>query len=745
MGIIIQLDEHLANQIAAGEVVERPASVLKELIENAVDAGAKHVDVTAEEGGLSLIRVVDDGAGIQPDDLLTAFQRHATSKIASGRDLFQISTLGFRGEALPSIAAVSKVRCLSASESGGLGRLLEIEGGTVKRHEDAAAPKGTDMSVKELFYNTPARLKYMRTIQTELSHLSDVIYRQALARPDIAFTFSHNGTVLLRTPGNGDLKQVVAAIYGSGPAKAMLEVQADGPDFSLSGLTAMPIETRSSRGAVTVIVNGRFVRSPAVVQPLLQAYHTLLPINRYPLSVLHLRMHPSLLDVNVHPAKLEVRFSKETELRAFVEAAVKKALEAYAYIPSGTAVRKPKEQTWQQEQIRFHVPPIGASEASSVPEAPRQAIDPASPDAQKYAGAKGAGSSSEADPASPRDASTGLTAIGASDSAASRSPSDDWRSYDSATQPASQRPSFERFAPASSGYKKAGDAMAGSDSAPNLPLSGIDSAANLQLSAADSATPARPWSEGASDSRKDALRESKTSDYSAARRDPWNDRGRKSETSALQDHVWRTAFGAAGAETKPEFPELYWIGQLHGTYIVAQNDTGLYLIDQHAAHERIHYEIYYDKFGDPAAASQELLLPVTLSFAPDEYAAIRGKLPWFELAGVYLEDFGGNTFIVRAVPHWLPEGDEADIVREMADWILKERGIDLHKIREKAAILCSCKASIKANQALTREAGETLLRRLAACKQPYTCPHGRPIVVSFTTYELEKMFKRVMS
>ncbi|WP_420872093.1 DNA mismatch repair MutL family protein [Cohnella rhizosphaerae] len=209
--------------------------------------------------------------------------------------------------------------------------------------------------------------------------------------------------------------------------------------------------------------------------------------------------------------------------------------------------------------------------------------------------------------------------------------------------------------------------------------------------------------------------------------------------------MWRAAFGAAAAETKPEFPELYWIGQLHGTYIVAQNDGGLYLIDQHAAHERIHYEIYYEKFGDPAAASQELLLPVTLSFAPDEYAAIRGKLPWFELAGVYLEDFGGNTFIVRAVPHWLPEGDEADIVREMAEWILKERGIDLHKIREKAAILCSCKASIKANQALTREAGETLLRRLAACKQPYTCPHGRPIVVSFTTYELEKMFKRVMS
>ena len=195
MGVIRLLDDHLANQIAAGEVVERPSSVLKELIENAVDAGATTIDVTAEEGGLALLRIVDNGSGILPEDLPTAFERHATSKIASGKDLFQIATLGFRGEALPSIAAVAKVRCLSATDSSGLGRVLEIEGGVIKRHEDAAAPKGTDMTVRELFYNTPARLKYMKTVQTELSHLSDVMYRQALARPDIAFTFTHNGNV----------------------------------------------------------------------------------------------------------------------------------------------------------------------------------------------------------------------------------------------------------------------------------------------------------------------------------------------------------------------------------------------------------------------------------------------------------------------------------------------------------------------------------------------------------------------
>ena len=226
MGVIRVLDEHLANQIAAGEVVERPASVLKELIENAVDAGATAVDVTAEDGGLALLRIVDNGCGIAPEDLRTAFQRHATSKIASARDLFQIATLGFRGEALPSIAAVAKVRCVSSADSSGLGRLLEIEGGEIKREEDAASARGTDMTIRELFYNTPARLKYMKTVQTELSHLSDVMYRQALARPDISFTFAHNGTTLLRTPGNGDLRQVVAAIYGTAAAKAMVELAA---------------------------------------------------------------------------------------------------------------------------------------------------------------------------------------------------------------------------------------------------------------------------------------------------------------------------------------------------------------------------------------------------------------------------------------------------------------------------------------------------------------------------------------
>ncbi|WP_276351449.1 DNA mismatch repair endonuclease MutL [Cohnella caldifontis] len=661
MGIIRPLDEHLANQIAAGEVVERPASVLKELIENAVDAGAARIEIEAEEGGLTFLRIQDDGSGMLPDDLLTAFERHATSKIASARDLFQIGTLGFRGEALPSIASVAKVRCVSASDGSGLARFVEIEGGTLAGQGETNAPQGTEMVVRDLFFNTPARLKYMKTIQTELGHLSDVVYRQALARPDISFTFKHNGSLLLRTAGTGDLRQVVAAIYGTAAAKAMIELSGESPDYGLSGLTAMPVETRANRNAVTILVNGRFVRSQAVVQPLMQAYHTLLPVHRYPLSVLHLRMHPSLVDVNVHPAKLEVRFSKEAELRAFVEQQVKEALSGQAYIPSGGSVRTPKPApSWVQDQIRFQLPP-----AESVP-------------------------------------------AEAAESAA----------YTASAAPAEW-----------TGVRETGEPFAAKTAAPNT--ASYREAAAAGAAAPKPDIPERGWSYG---------RDGGSSSGMPVRKPA------APEPDKVPEAVWQAAFAAPAdrEEQSPAFPELSWIGQLHGTYIVAQNENGLYLIDQHAAHERIHYEYYFDKFGRPEEASQELLLPLTLEFAPDEFALLRERMPVFESAGVYLEEFGGNTFIVRAVPHWFPKGDEAEIAREMAEWVLQERKVDLHALREKAAILCSCKASIKANQALTRESGERLLERLGRCRMPYTCPHGRPIVVSFTKYELEKLFKRVM-
>ena len=310
MGRIKVLDEHLANQIAAGEVVERPASVVKELVENAVDAGATIVDVTIEEGGLSLIRVQDNGSGIEPEDMETAFQRHATSKLLTDRDLFRIASLGFRGEALPSIAAVAKVDCISSGSDNGLGRRIVLEGGRLTVDEHAGAAQGTDMSVRDLFFNTPARLKYMKSIQTELGHISDYLYRIALAHPGIAFSLTHNGGSLLRTLGSGDRLQVIAAVYGTATAKAMLPLRGEHPDYELNGYVSKPEMTRASRSAITTVVNGRYIRSFAVQGALMAAYHTLLPINRFPVAVLEIGMHPGLVDVNVHPSKMEVRFEQ---------------------------------------------------------------------------------------------------------------------------------------------------------------------------------------------------------------------------------------------------------------------------------------------------------------------------------------------------------------------------------------------------------------------------------------------------
>ncbi|KPV55222.1 hypothetical protein QJ48_34325, partial [Paenibacillus sp. A3] len=362
MGKINILDEHIANQIAAGEVVERPSSVVKELVENAIDAGSTRIDVAIEEGGLELIRVTDNGSGMDPDDCETAFFRHATSKIASTQDLFAIRTLGFRGEALPSIAAVSKVECLTAPDTSGLGCRFVIEGGAVRSKTEATAPRGTDIAVRELFYNTPARLKYMKTIQTELGHVTDYIYRLALAHPRIAFTLKHNGHTLVQTLGNGDLLQAIAAIYGTTVAKSMLPIRGETLDYRLDGYIAKPELTRANRGGISTVINGRYIRNYPMVQALLQGYHTLLPINRFPVAVLHVQMDPTLIDVNVHPAKLEVRFSKEAELMQLVEREVRETLGKQRLIPAASmpAAKRPQEAV-VQEQLELYRPQASAA------------------------------------------------------------------------------------------------------------------------------------------------------------------------------------------------------------------------------------------------------------------------------------------------------------------------------------------------------------------------------------------------
>lgn len=681
MGKIKVLDEQLANQIAAGEVVERPASVVKELVENAVDAGSTTVDIMIEEGGLTLIKVIDNGYGIEASDIVTAFQRHATSKISTSSDLFRIASLGFRGEALPSIAAVSRLQCISSETSTGLARRIVIEGGKVTIDEPANAPQGTEMTVRDLFYNTPARLKYMKAIQTELGHISDYINRIALAHPGIAFTFKHNGNVLLRTLGTGDRLQVIAAVYGSNTAKVMLPIEAETSDYELRGYISKPELTRANRNGITAIVNGRYIRSHTINQSLLQAYHTLLPINRFPLAILELGMHPSLLDVNVHPSKMEVRFSKEPELRVLIEDAIKSVLGRQRHIPGPESSSKQERSKplFVQDAISFHRPEPAADSFKPFQPAPstnKANTAPYKPPVieREYV---------------PRNAAEKLYAppVTNTEALAVREASAPW---EQAAASVAEQPIAETAQQ---------DLM--SDSIKSEPPD-LDASVNEAIPAHDLPPAEAPVAQLPSDD------------------------------------------DAPSGE--PSFPELYWIGQHHGTYIVAQSQDGLYLIDQHAAHERINYEYYFHKFGHPEAASQQLLVPLTLEFTTGEASQLRDLIPMFAQAGVELEPFGAQTFLVRSYPEWMPQGEEQSLLEEMAELLIAERkSIDIGKLREKAAIMCACKASIKANDRMNREEGETLLARLANCKQPYTCPHGRPIIVHLSTYQLEKMFKRVMS
>lgn len=630
MGNIKLLDEQIANQIAAGEVVERPSSVVKELVENSIDAGATRIDVTIEEGGLQLIRIVDNGSGMESDDCELAFSRHATSKIQSGKDLFAIRTLGFRGEALPSIAAVSKLTCITSSDNTGLGRKLVIHGGRILDVGEVTASRGTDITVSELFYNTPARLKYMKTVQTELGHVSDYMYRLALAHPQIAFTLSHNGNILLQTQSGSNMLQAIAAIYGTAIGKQMIALEGSNLDYTVEGFISKTELTRSNRSGISLIINGRYVRNLALNAAILRGYHTLLPINRFPIVVLQITMDPTLVDVNVHPSKLEVRFSKEVELMEFVETLIKSALGMQVLIPHGAMPTSSKNQ-YVQEQLVLSRPPV----LEDTSYAPKQ-----------------------------------------------EQPIRETFRYNNDAPRNSQTPATNQM-PGSTGQ--------------GLPRRLAD----------------LPF-ESPKGTIKGVAEESRN-------------------------------FLAAPTAEAPQFPTLAPIGQLHGTYLLAQNESGLFLIDQHAAHERMNYEYYYEKFGAPSPASQELLVPLTLEFTPSEAGHIVDKLILLEQVGVFLEGFGGNSFIVRAYPHWFPAGEEKAIIEEMCELLIAEKkGVELAKLREKSAIMCSCKASIKANHALSIAEMEALLDRLGKCNNPYTCPHGRPIVVSFSTYELEKMFKRVM-
>lgn len=609
--IITVMDDSLSNKIAAGEVVERPASIVKELVENAIDAGATIVEISLEEAGLTSIRVTDNGKGMSHRDALQAFERHATSKIKNEHDLFRIRTLGFRGEALASIASVSKIQ-LWTSDGETTGTEVELDGGTIIRHDYAALRKGTDITVSQLFFNTPARLKHMKTIQTELGHTIDLVNRLALSHPLISFKLYHHSQQLLYTIGNGDQRRVIAAIYGVATAQKMIPFTTENADYKVTGLLSLPELTRASRNYMTLIVNGRWVKSHAVNHTILDAYHTYLPIGRYPITVINVEGDPLLLDVNVHPSKQQIRMSKEGELLNLLKEAVRSTIQQQVIVPDAIKKQPIMKPTTVQPTI-WDAMPIVREQNSSLKKATEQMVE----------------------------------------------------------------------------------GMAVNEILP-------DPTFIPETEQVNNETEEKEWSE-------------------------------------------EEEIPTVSSKREHRFPSLVPVGQVHGTYIIAQNEDGFYMIDQHAAQERIKYEYFRDRLqAADHGERQMLLLPLIFHYSMDEKVRIEENIQHLHDVGIYLEPFGPTSYTVKEYPAWFPNGEETSIIEHMIEQVLQTKKVDVGKLREESAILMSCKKSIKANHYLSIQDMEKLLEDLSKAENPFTCPHGRPVLIHFSTYEIEKMFKRVM-
>ena len=589
MSVIKVMDEILANKIAAGEVVERCASVVKELVENSIDADAKEIKVELVDAGTKSIKVVDDGKGMDETDAVLAFSRHATSKIEDEDDLFRLNTLGFRGEALASIAAVSKVDLKTSS--GKVGTHVIINGGKVLKKEKGDARKGTSITVSELFYNTPARLKHMKSLYTELASITDYMNKLALSKPSIRFTLVNNENVILKTDGSGNVLKTIKAIYGADVAKKMLQIKSLNSDYEIEGFISSPEVHRSSRNNMITLVNGRVVKNALINKTINDSYHSYKPDNRYPITVIYITVDPSVIDVNIHPTKMDIKFSKIDTLLQLISDTIKSTITGKNLIPEVVV----KEKNEKYEEITLNL----EREKSDIS-------------------------------------------------------------------------SFEK------------------------PLI--------------------------------------TNDF-------YNDSIIYEEEIA-GDIVSSNEIDYNQYDEK-EMPEMYPVGLVHGTYIICQNEKGMYIIDQHAAKERCNYEKFKEEMGKPSIAETPLLFPIMIELSNTEFMILKENLQILRDLKFEIEEFGINSVIVKSHPTWLPNDFEEDAIRKIIEIVIQtEKDFDIEKFNEKVATMMSCKKAIKANTNITLKEMEALITDLRKCKNPYNCPHGRPTTIFYSNYDLEKLFKR---
>ena len=569
MSVIKVMDEILANKIAAGEVVERCSSVVKELVENSIDAGSTEIKIELVESGVKEIKVTDNGKGMDHDDAILCFSRHATSKIIDEDDLYHIHTLGFRGEALASIASVSNVTLITST--GGVGTTVYINGGKIEKIENSDSRIGTVISVKNLFYNTPARLKHLKSLYAELSNIEDYINKIALAHPEIRFSLYNDSKELFRTDGSNNLLKCISSVYGINVAKKMLDVSSSSEDYEITGYISLPEVYKSNRNSIITIVNGRVVKNNELNRAINDSYHSYKPDNYYPVVVLNIIVDTTLVDVNIHPTKMDIKFSNIEDLISQVSNMIKERITKKNLIPK--AEKKEESISYEKITLDFDTP---------IKE-----------DTIEYV------------------------------------------------------------------------------------VDTIEEVENIE-----------------------DIKEEK-------------------------------------------MPIMYPVGVVHGTYIICQNEEGMYIIDQHAAKERINYEIILDKLTNPKKESINMLVPLTLEYSNSEYTILKENFEFLKELNFDIEEFGVNSIIIKSHPIWLPTGNEINSIKKILELVIdKEKNFNLSRFNDHMAATMACKMSIKANTSITLDEANSLVNDLKNCKNPYNCPHGRPTIIYYSKYDLEKLFKR---
>ena len=582
------MSELLSNKIAAGEVVERCVSVVKELVENSIDAKASEISIYLKEAGLREIKIIDNGIGMDKNDALLAFQRHATSKLYSDDDLFNINSLGFRGEALPSIASVSEVVLKTCQDK--VGTLIHIKGGKILENTKCEGRIGTNITVNNLFYNTPARLKHLSSYYAELAHITDYVNKMALSYPNVKFKLVNDDKELLNTDGSGNLLKVIKAIYGLDITKKMLKVSASNDDYKVEGYISMPEVNRASRNYMTVIVNGRVVKNTSLNKTINEAYSSFKEDNRYPIVVLIIENDPSLIDVNIHPSKLDIKFGNFDDLKSLIYNMIKDEIKKKLLIPKIEIKNEEDNNIYENISLDLE-----------------------------------------------RD-------ISVSDN--------------------------------------------------NL----IDE------------------------------------DYKSRLTDLVNFNYSDSDDSSYVEEI---------VDDKNKLPELYPVGLVHGTYIVCENEKGMYLIDQHAAQERINYEKYSYYLSHPSDATISMIVPIVIELPQDEFLIIKKNIDIIKSLNIDIEEFGTMSYRISSHPTWFPRNNPDKVMRHIFEQVIKEeKNFDLAKFHDHLAATMACKASVKGNTRITIHDMESIINQLRECNNPFNCPHGRPTIIEFTIYELEKMFKR---